>query len=62
MTRDDRKKTKVYTRCEACGKVARTHDDRDGLPDGWIDLGRSPGFNAARAVCSAECQRKVEAR
>jgi hypothetical protein len=61
MTVDDKRKTKVYTRCEGCGKVARPTEGAS-LPEGWIDLGRAPGFNASRAVCSAECQRKIEAR
>ena len=52
------KKTKVYTRCEACGKIARSEGQE--LPGGWIELGRSKDFNAPRVVCSTECQRKIE--
>jgi hypothetical protein len=58
MSIDD-KKTKVYTRCEACGKIARP-DDNAAVPDGWIELGRSEKFNAPRVVCSEECRRKSE--
>jgi hypothetical protein len=52
--------TKVYTRCEGCGKIVRPEAGRD-LPDGWIDLGISARSNAPRVACSSACQRKVEA-
>jgi hypothetical protein len=53
------KKTKTYTRCEACGKIARPEGD-ERVPGGWIELGRSEQFNAPRVVCSVECRRKIE--
>jgi hypothetical protein len=54
------KTTKVYMRCEGCGKIARP-EAGVGLPPGWIDLGVSPKFNAPRVVCSIECRKKAEA-
>jgi len=57
---DDNKTTKVYARCEACCKISRPEAGAE-LPVGWIALGRSTEFNAPRAVCSTECQRKVSA-
>ncbi len=57
MSRPD-ERTKVYTRCEACGKIARP-DPGQELPDGWISLGTAPGYNAPRAVCSKACQQQV---
>jgi hypothetical protein len=52
--------TKVYTRCEGCGKIVRPEPGRE-VPEGWIDLGTSARFNAPRVVCTIACQQKVEA-
>jgi hypothetical protein len=57
----DERTTKVYLRCEACGKIAVPQPDGN-LPDGWISLGPAPGFNASRAVCSADCRDQVSQR
>jgi hypothetical protein len=59
MSNED-KKTKVYTRCEGCGKIARP-EPGVALPAGWIELGVSPKFNAPRVVCSTDCRTKVDA-
>ena len=40
MSRPD-ERTKVYTRCESCGKIARPEPGRE-LPEGWINLGMAP--------------------
>jgi hypothetical protein len=53
--------TKVYTRCEVCGTIARPKAD-GSLPDGWVVLPATAKSNVAPAACSAECARKYAAR
>ena len=57
--RRDERVTKVYIRCEACGKIVRPEAGR-AVPEGWIELQASDQFNARRAVCSQACLEKVE--
>jgi hypothetical protein len=60
MSNEDRS-TKVYVRCEGCGKIVRPEPGREA-PEGWIVLGKSEQFNATRVVCSDECRERAEAR
>jgi hypothetical protein len=54
----DERPTKVYTRCEACGTIARPKPD-GSLPDGWIALAETARSNAPRAACSAACAEQL---
>ncbi len=56
--RGEEQRTKVYTRCEVCGKIVRPDGNSD-VPEGWVVLGKTPGFNATRVACSAACAAKA---
>jgi hypothetical protein len=60
MSNEDRA-TKVYIRCEGCGKIVRPEMGKDAPAD-WIVLGPSEQFNTTRVVCSDACRQRVEAR
>jgi hypothetical protein len=56
-TREERP-TKVYTRCEACGTIAKPKPD-GALPDGWVIIEKPAQSRAPRAACSDECAQKI---
>jgi hypothetical protein len=55
MRKRDEKATRIYTRCEVCGKIVPPEPGRE-LPDGWIAIETELPTNAPAAVCSTECQ------
>jgi hypothetical protein len=57
----DEKKTRVYTRCEVCGKIVRPDSDTE-LPAGWIPIEGPEPSNAPRAVCSEVCADLLRSR
>jgi len=60
MTRNgDEHPTRIYTRCEGCGKIVRPNADGT-LPEGWIALDPGMQHNAGRAVCSQACVEKLD--
>ena len=60
MKRPDEKATKVYTRCETCGKIMPPQPGHE-LPDGWLAV-ELPGVvsNAPLAVCSPACLQELK--